>query len=234
MSDWQGRLDQTDRATLERGRWAQAMGFGHRPAVLVIDCQYYMTGIRDGEQASYPYSCGATGWAAVDRMAEIVAASRRAGAPVVYTRFVLRRDGSDAGNFTRKVAVPDSDNVMWAGSHGAEIVAELAPQPGELVIDKNKASAFFGTPVLQYLIDRAVDTVIVVGGSTSNCVRATVVEANSYNFRTIVPQEAVFDRLPISHEVSLVDMNRLFADVLPTADVVGWLDGLAGSRRAAE
>lgn len=229
MEGWERFLDEADRQVLEKGRWAQRAGFGVAPAVLVIDCQYYMTGIRDGEQASYPYSCGADGWKAVDRMAEIVAAARAADAPVVYTRFIVNRDRGGSGNFLRKVAVPDSEHVMLAGTHGAEIVAELKPRPGDFVVDKQKSSAFFGTPILAHLVDRRVDTVIVVGGSTSNCIRATVLDASSYNFRTVVPSDAVFDRLPISHQVSLFDMNRTFADVMPTAEVVAYLQGVARS-----
>src|SRR5690606_8558530 len=76
-----------------------------------------------------------------------------------------------------------------------------------------------GTPLLGYLIEREVDTVIIMGGSTSNCVRATVFDASSYNFRTIVVQEGVFDRIPISHAISLFDMDRQFADVVPSAEV---------------
>ena len=230
---WEAHLDDADRAVVAKGGWAKRMGFGTKPALLVIDCQTYMTGIRGGEQASYPYSCGAVGWQAVDRIAELLAAARRAGAEVVHTRFVLARDRSNAGNFTRKIDLQDSETVMLAGSRGAEIVPDLTPEPGELVIDKARASAFFGTVLLAHLKARGVDTTIVVGGSTSNCIRATVVDACSHDFRTIVPAEAVFDRLPQSHQVGLFDMNRLFADVLPAAEVVAWLDGLKG-RQAAE
>lgn len=229
MEGWERFLSEADREVLAKGRWAQRAGFGVAPAVLVIDCQYYMTGIRNGEQASYPYSCGVDGWAAVDRMAEILAGARSAGAPVVYTRFIVNPDRSGSGNFLRKVSVPDSEHVMIAGTHGAEIVEELKPHPGDFVVDKQKSSAFFGTPILAHLVEKRVDTVIVVGGSTSNCIRATVLDASSYNFRTVVPADAVFDRLPVSHEVSLFDMNRTFADVMPSAEVVGWLDGLARS-----
>ena len=228
MQDWERYLTAEDRAVLEKGRWGRRGGFGVAPAVLAIDCQYYMTGIRDGEQESYPYSCGPLGWAAVDRMAEILAAARRAGAPVVYTRFVVDPERS-AGSFARKVGVPQGEHVMRPGTHGAEIVAELRPAPGDPVFDKEKSSAFFGTQVLPWLLERRIDTLIVVGGSTSNCIRATVLDASSYNFRTIVPAEAVFDRIPISHHVSLFDMNRTFADVLPTDEVLGWLDGLPRS-----
>ena len=78
--------------------------------------------------------------------------------------------------------------------------------------------------MLGYLIDRHIDTVIVVGGSTSNCVRATVFDAASYNYRVIIPQEAVFDRFPISNAISLFDMDRQFADVVSIQEVFNYFD----------
>ena len=91
---------------------------------------------------------------------------------------------------------------------------------------KKKPSGFHGTPLLGYLVDRRIDTVIIMGGATSNCVRATVFDAASWNFRAIVPQEAVFDRIPISHAISLFDMDRQFADVVPVADVIQYLNAV--------
>ena len=90
---------------------------------------------------------------------------------------------------------------------------EVGPEPGDVVFVKKKPSAFLGTPLLPYLVDRKIDTLVIVGGATSNCVRATVFDSASYNFRTIVPADAVFDRLAISHAISLFDMDRQFADV---------------------
>jgi nicotinamidase-related amidase len=230
MTDWDHYLSEEDRVVIERGRWAHKMGFGERPSVLVIDVQYYMTGIRNGEQKKYPLSCGEIGWKAADQMKRIIKTARDVEAPVIYTRFVLDPSGSDGGNFLRKVSLEPSDYLFFEGTHGSEIVAPLAPAPGDLVVVKKKASAFFGTPVLAYLLDRRVDTVIVVGGSTSNCIRATVIDAASFNFRTIVPAEAVFDRIPVSHHISLFDMNRTFADVLTCEEVIAYLRGLRPGR----
>ena len=98
--------------------------------------------------------------------------------------------------------------------------ARWRPSPGDLVFTKKKPSSFHGTPLLPYLIDRAIDTLIVTGGATCNCVRATVFDAFSYNYRTIVPSDAVFDRLPISHAINLFDMNRCSADVTDTEAVL--------------
>jgi nicotinamidase-related amidase len=100
------------------------------------------------------------------------------------------------------------------GTPGAAIEPILGPEKGDIVFVKKKPSAFFGTPLAAMLIDRGIDTVVVCGGATSNCVRASVFDASSYNFRTIVVSDAVIDRVAASHEMSLFDMDRQFADVM--------------------
>ncbi len=94
------------------------------------------------------------------------------------------------------------------------------------MLTKKKPSSFFGTPLLPYLIERRIDTLIATGGSTCNCVRATVFNAFSYNFRAIVPHDAVFDRMPISQAINLFDMNRCSPNVVATGEVVDYLAGL--------
>ena len=143
-------------------------------------------------------------------------------------------DPGGAGGFHRKLGTPASEYSYLEGTHGSAIVDILAPRPDELVITKKKSSAFFGTPLHAYLNDRSIDTLIVIGGATCNCVRATVYDSASYNFRTIVPEEAVFDRIPVSHHVTLFDINRFLGDVLPTDEVVAYLEKVGGGRQAAE
>jgi len=220
-------LTPEDRAVIERGRWAQRAGFGKRPALVLIDCQYYMTGIRGAPDNAekYPLACGETAFAATDEMARLLAAARASGIPVFFTRYVVDPVNDDVGMFHRKIGagVGRGENLYFAGTHGAEIVDELKPLPTEIVIEKKKYSAFFGTPLLALLIDRRVDTLILVGGSTSNCIRVTAVDSMQYNFFTIVPEEAVFDRLPAAHMLNLVDINRSYGDVLPVDEVLAYL-----------
>ena len=223
QAPWEAYLTQADRAVLARGRFGQRMGFGARPAIVVIDCQRYMVGERGVSDERYPSSCGAAGWAAVDRAATILDAARAAGAPVFLTRFALDPNGADIGVYARKRAFLQRPDWCLEGTEGAELVPEVGPKPGDIVFVKKKPSAFHGTPLLGYLIDRAVDTLIVVGGATSNCVRATVFDSASYNFRTIVPGDAVFDRLAISHAISLFDMDRQFADVTTSEETIAAL-----------
>jgi nicotinamidase-related amidase len=219
---WEQYLGPDDAAVVARARFGRRMGFGERPAVLVIDAQRYMVGV-DGDDASWPSSCGAAGRDAVKAIAQLVDAAHAAQVPCFFTLFELARDGSDMGVYRRKRDLLQSEHWCLAGSVGARMVAELEPAPGDVVMVKKKPSGFHGTPLLGYLVERRIDTVIVAGGSTSNCIRATVFDASSYNFRTIVAQEAVFDRIPISHAISLFDMDRQFADVTPVSDIVAYL-----------
>lgn len=217
---WERYLDDEDRRVLARGRFAQRMGFGVRPAIVAIDCQRYMVGERDVQDERYPSSCGPVGWRAVDRIAAILDAARAAAVPVYLTRFALDPDGNDIGVYGRKRSFLARPDWCLEGTPGSELLPEVGPKTGDIVLVKKKPSAFFGTPLLAYLIDKGVDTVVVVGGATSNCVRATVFDASSFNYRTIVPADAVFDRLPISHAISLFDMDRQFADVTSAQVVI--------------
>ncbi len=223
---WARYLGEEDRAVLARGRFAQRMGFGIRPAIVAIDCQRYMVGERGVKDERFPSSCGEIGWAAVDRISQLLAAARAVRVPVFLTRFALDPTGADIGVYGRKRAFLNRSDWCLEGTPGSELLPEVGPEPGDIVFVKKKPSGFFGTPLLAYLVDRKIDTVIVVGGATSNCVRATVFDSSSYNFRTIVPSDAVFDRLPISHAISLFDMDRQFADVMSTADVIRQLQDL--------
>lgn len=224
---WDRYIGEADRAVMAKARFGRRMGFGRRPALVVIDCQRYMVGERGENESRYPSSCGAVGWAAVDCIAGLVKAARGGGVPVFFTRFELARDGSDIGVYGRKRDLLQSELWCLEGSPGAALLPELGPEPGDFVFVKKKPSGFFGTPLLSYLVDRRVDTVVVCGGATSNCIRATVFDSSSYNFRTVVPAEAVFDRIPVSHAISLFDMNRQFADVVDSREV---LDMLASCR----
>ena len=228
--DWNELLSEKERAALEAGRFGKRMGFGARPAVLCIDCQVYMVGDRDEPQEQsnhrFPSSCGSVGWRAVEQTARMVKAARARGVPVFYTAFALAPDGSDAGVYALKRELLDSPNWLLEGTPGAEISPLVAPQPGDIVMRKKKPSAFLGTPLLSHLIDRRVDTLLIAGGSTSNCVRATVFDAASYNFRPIVVEECVFDRIELSHKVNLMDMDRQFADVVGLEEVLPYLANL--------
>ncbi|MEO6985290.1 MAG: isochorismatase family protein [Paralcaligenes sp.] len=229
---WDSYLSKQDLAVLRRGGFGARMGFGQHAAMVVIDAQKYMVG-EEGHDETWPSSCGETGRKAVAAIARVVQAGQQASVPCFFTRFEVERDGSDIGGYRRKRDLLSSEHWCLAGSLGAQLVDELHPAAGDVIFVKKKPSGFHGTPLLGYLIDRGIDTVIVMGGATSNCIRATVFDSASYNFRTIVPQECVFDRIPVSHAISLFDMDRQFADVVHMQQVLDYLQpqtakGVAG------
>ncbi len=226
---WEHFLSPEENERVTRSGFARRAGAGARPALLVIDVQKYMVGsaeLKDEELAVYPSSCGAAGRLALEPTRALLGAARRAGVPVVYTKFELATDGSDAGVYARKRTLLPIEGWCLEGSLGAEIADEVAPQKGDLILVKKKPSAFAGTHLLQLLIDRGVDTVIVTGGSTSNCVRATVVDAVSLNFRALIPADCVFDRFAASHAISLFDLDRQYGDVMWSEDVAAYLQGI--------
>jgi maleamate amidohydrolase len=130
---------------------------------------------------------------------------------------VYADDGADAGAFTRKA--PGLLRLTEA-AHASQIVPELAPAPGELVLRKRQASAFFATELAGWLGFRRVDTVLVAGCTTSGCVRATVVDACSHNFRTIVATDCVGDRALGPHEANLFDMGQKYADLMSADEIM--------------
>lgn len=218
---WGELVGADDADVLTRGRLGRRVGLGARPAVLVIDAQNYMVGDPDGDHDDdWPVACGATARAALARCADVVAAARDAHWPVVFTRFELARDGSDMGVYRRKRDLIDSEHWCLADSVGAALSPLVPVAPSDVVLTKTKFSAFTGTPLLGLLVDRRVDSVVVVGGATGNCVRATVVAAAELNLRVVVPADCVFDRFDLSHRVTLFDLDRQHADVVDSADVI--------------
>lgn len=230
---WLDLLDEDDRALLERARFSRRVGFGARPALLIIDLQQYMVGPPAGSPHEYPSACGEAAEAALPRIAALAQTARAAGVPVVYTRNEFARDGSDIGVYGRKRDLLETEGWCLAGSEGAQIHPDVAPQPSDIVLPKRKPSAFFGTSLVGLLIDRRVDSVIVTGGSTGNCVRATTVDASSYDFRTAVVEDCVFDRFRLSHLAALFDLDRQYADVVSSTDVLTHLSSLTHDRSAA-
>jgi nicotinamidase-related amidase len=219
MQIWDRFLTEEDRAILAKGRFGRRMGFGQTCAVLVIDAQRYMVG-EVGNDAAWPSSCGDAGRAALRAIASLVGAAQAVGTPCFFTRFELDPSGADIGVYGRKRDLLQSPHWCLAGTRGAELAEGLHPGPNDIVFVKKKPSAFHGTPLLGYLVERGIDTLLVAGGATSNCVQASVFDASSCNFRVAVVQEAVFDRVPISHAIALFDMDRQFADVVPLADAL--------------
>lgn len=223
---WDRFLTQQDRRVFPQSGYGARQGFGTTPAVLVVDVTVGFVGSEPlpvfESNKEWPDSCGDVGWAAVGHITEVLEHARAAGIPVIYTRGIEPTpDGIASGRWADK-------NSRWgepgrrAGAN--EICPAIAPLEGELVISKPKPSAFFASGLLSLLVDLGIDQLIVCGTTTSGCIRATVVDAFSMNFKVTVVEEGTFDRGEASHAVNLFDMDLKYADVVPTADVVAYLD----------
>ena len=180
---WDRYLDDSDRAAISRARFGHRMGFGDRPAIVAIDCQRYMVGERGVQDDRFPSSCGEIGWAAVDRHRRAAVAARAAAVPVFLTRFALDPEGRRYRCLRPQARASAAAGLVPRGTPGGPNCSPKSVRgPGDVVFVKKKPSGFFGTPLLSYLVDRRVDTVIVVGGATSNCVRATVFDLRLVQF----------------------------------------------------
>ncbi len=195
---------------------------GPKAALLAIDLYElaYQGGAKPVSEVSrtYPSSCGEYAWAAIAPTQRLFAAARKAALPVFYSTRDTRPDnGADAIGATRRRSIP-VDPAVYA------IRPEFAPQPGDVMIPKLRASAFFGTPLIAQLTQAGVRTVIICGESTSGCVRATAVEAYSYGFHVVLAEQCCYDRSLLSHKVNLFDLHHKYADVIGVDSIVAQLE----------
>jgi maleamate amidohydrolase len=193
-----------------KGVWDGRIGFGAAPALLVID---FMKGYTT--PGSPLYAPGVV--SAVQESVAILAAARAASIPVLHTIIRYHADFADGGTWVRKAPVMRS---MVDGNPFAEICDEVTPLPGELVIRKQYASAFFGTSLAATLTAMRVDTIVMIGCSTSGCIRASAVDSTQHGYRTIVVREAVGDRHQGPHEANLFDIDSKYGDVVGKRDVL--------------
>jgi len=196
------------------------VGFGRRPALLVIDMQ------NDFLDPAGHLDMGPEARAVIPQIGRVLVAARKAGVPIVYTAQTHRPDFADGPRWMDKFTGFKTGGLR-EGTRGVQIVDELAPQLGDRVIKKLRPSAFFGTECDLYLRSLGVDTTILTGCTTSGCVRATALDAFSYNYRVIVPQECVTDRAKEPHEANLFDINAKLGDVVAIDEVLAYLLSLS-------
>lgn len=202
-----------------KGRHGERMGYGGKPAVVVVDMTYAFI------DPEHILAYGDSGWSAVNHSSVLLEEARKRDVRIIYTRPSPRiLTDPAAGTISRKRIAAMKEVLSKTRSN--EIVDALAPCEGELVIERSAASAFFGTDMAKILNYHHVDTVIVIGTSTSGCVRATVVDAASYNYYVTVPVECVSDRSELSHKVNLVEMDMKYADVVRVEEVLDYFKRL--------
>ena len=200
---------------------------GRKPAVLAIDLyrKAYQGGNRPVAEVNVEYdgSCGENAWAAMQPTQQLFAAARRAGIPIIYSTRHADTAGVHSTN-RRKLAETED---LYA------IQPELAPQNGDLVIYKERASVFFGTPLVTHLRRIGAESLIICGESTSGCVRATTVDAYSLGFHNTLVEECTYDRSMLSHKVNLFDLHHKYADVMHVEEVVEHLAGMVKKKKSA-
>jgi maleamate amidohydrolase len=227
MAIWDKFLTESDKRVFSASGYGAFLGPGARPALLVVDVSYAFTGSK-GESLlesieKWPNSCGPTAWEAIPHINALLSSARDKGIPVFYsTGYDARPDGIGRGLWRNSRA----DDHAAPEALSQEIVQEISPTERDVVFRKRSPSFFHGTPLVSDLVALNVDTVIVCGTTTSGCVRATVVDAFSHNLRAVVSEEGCFDRGEVSHAISLFDMDAKYADVIQTAAIVEYMNGL--------
>ena len=207
-----------DSTVYQQRGFQRRVGFGERPAQIHIDLANAWT--RPGN----PFTCQGMD-TIIPAVQRLLAAGRAKNVPIVYTTTayaVTDPDalGTDMGLWHRKIPV----EVLELGTDAVAIDERIAPEPGEHVIVKKHASAFFGTPLANMLRAAGVDTVIVTGVTMAGCVRHTVEDAIGYGFRPIVVRECVGDRVAGVVEWNLFDIDAKFGDVEPLETVLEYLE----------
>jgi len=229
---WNQFLTERDKQVFAASGYGTRGGFGKRPALLVIDVNYAFCGDKSEPILEsikrWRNSCGEEAWPAVAAIRSLIDKAHDKGLPVIYTTGIRRDDNWDSGSWSWKNSrSTEKVNVPQTNIDGNQIVDEIAPAPQDIVIYKQKPSGFFGTNLTSYLTLLGCDSIIVTGTTTSGCVRATVLDAFSQNYRVALAEEGCFDRSQASHAINLCDMNAKYADVVKTTEVLAFFDTLA-------
>jgi maleamate amidohydrolase len=205
---------------------------GPRPALLLIDL--YNMAYQGGPklpvelQDDFPSSCGLYAHRAIEPTKQLIAAARAAGVPIFYCTSDFRPMAAPTGvSATRR-------NVRKTTAEDFEIWQDFAPEPGDVIIRKQRASIFAGTPLVSHLNILGVQSVIICGESTSGCVRASCVDAYSNGLHVSLVEECTFDRHELIHKINLFDLHHKYADVMHVDEVVAHLGSVAGHAHAAE
>ena len=224
MREWEKIVPDHDREIYEKAGYGKKQTFGDRPALLIIDMILAFTGTRPMEPfeaiKEFRTSCGKAAWQSIPRIHKLLRACRERKLPVVYS--TSDADFIEAmGNATKR-----AKERTTTGDVAMEFPEMIRPAPGEFVVHKARASAFFGTHLITYLVRKGVDSLLVTGCTTSGCVRGTVLDGYSYGFPTFVVEECVFDRSRFSHLVNLYEINSKYGTVISLDEALAYVKSL--------
>jgi nicotinamidase-related amidase len=199
--------------TYQRQGWGLRMGFGERPALLIVDMQ------NDFVDESGPSNAASSARQAIPHIQRLREVCRELAVPVFYSKGIVDRRRVDEGLWQLKSAAHRDGRVQIEGTWGAEICEALTPGPDEYVITKHKPSVFFGTDFEVYLRGLKIDTLILAGSSLSGCVRATATDAFMREIRPILAIECLVDRDQAVFDANLFDLDSKYADAMPVEDI---------------
>ena len=209
-------IDQMNQYYVDRGIFQGKFGYGTRPAVIVVD---FALGWTDESYAGGTARLDSP----VENTARLIAVARQKDIPIVYTTSPYRPEGADQ---PFKSAADESSKYREWDARAVEIDERVAPSASDLVIEKENASAFFGTHLIGYLTQLKVDTVLITGCSTSACIRATATDAKSYRLKPVIVSDCVGDRSAAAHIFTLADIQARFADVVSLDDSLEYVESL--------
>jgi maleamate amidohydrolase len=213
MNDY---IDAATRESYQRQGWGtERIGFGERPALLIVDMQY------DFVDAGSPATCAPMAQERLPDIQRLLEAARVAAIPIFFSQGLVARDLSDVGLW--KGRAHKTGMTQLEGSRGAEIVEELRPKAGERVVPKRRPSVFFGTNLNALLEEAQVDTLLLAGSSMSGCVRATALDAFSNDYRTMIVSDCVIDRTREVLERNLFDVDSKYVDAVGLDEALDYL-----------
>lgn len=228
---WEKYFSERDKQHNQLTGKKEPAGFGEKPALVLIDIYYSVLGLNREpifeSMKSWPSSTGLEGWQAVDKTAELLEIARKCDIPVIHVKGYQSGIKPWVHRKPRPSTLPEE-----LRKRGFEIVNEVKPISGEIVIEKTAPSAFQGTPLLFHLVSLGIDTVICCGETTSGCVRASVVDGATHRFKMGVVEECVFDRTEASHWMNLYDMNQKYADVVMLEEVKAYFNTIGAVKSA--
>lgn len=212
-------VDQATQEAYQRQGWGtERIGFGNRPALLIVDMQY------DFVDPASPATCAPMAQERLPNIERLLQASRTADIPIFFSQGLVARDLSDVGLW--KGRAHKTGLTQLEGTRGAEIVEELRPRSGETVIQKRRPSVFFRTKLHELLQQAGVDTLLLAGSSMSGCVRATALDAFSNDYRTMIVSDCVIDRTREVLERNLFDVDAKYVDAVTLEETLAYLAGL--------
>jgi maleamate amidohydrolase len=224
MREWEQFIPEDERKMYEKAGYKGKQEFGRNPALLIIDVITGFTGTKPMDVMDaideFPTSCGKVAWDALPNIQKLLHACRDVEIPVIYS--TSDPDFKAAfGNATKR-GVDATDFEKLA----TEFPDMIKPREGEFIVRKARASAFFGTHLITYLVRKNIDCLLVTGTSTCGCVRGTVLDGYSYGYSVFPVEECIFDRSRTSHLVNLFEMNAKYSTVIQLEEAMKYVQGL--------